>query len=343
MSGVSQSFAHFALTGARCVACIAGFIAFYVAFFMYEDEEGNWQNRLEALWVSIDDRARVTDSKFTALINKSANTLLQLSNRIFGKRLFSLQMVSVSANLSVALSLLALMALPFIAATGLHLAIKWSLVLSLLPHFMKECALCLFCGIVAIRHQRRFILLLTFLPIVLFAGIPLLGAILDTAGPFAVVVMLQLDFMFAVILSVFTDVLAIAFLRRIFINIARNISMRAILKSVVSLIVTCAAAEVLPLVGFRLFVHGLGGISFFLTWLIVLNLTTVVYCLIPAVILVGLLVHKLIWPVLGKAVYPLARFKLLTNRPAMAGIGGLAFTFAITGQLAIDELLKLFK
>jgi hypothetical protein len=180
-------------------------------------------------------------------------------------------------------------------------------------------------------------------PIVLFAGIPMLGAILGTAGPFVVVVRLQLDFMFAVILSVFTDVLAIGFLRRIFIDIARNISTRAILKSAVLLIVTCAAAEVLPLVGFRLFVHGLGDISFFLTWLIVLNLTTVLYCLIPAVILIALLVHKLIWPVLGKAIYPLARFKILTNRKAMVGVGVIAFTFAFVGHVAVENLVKHFE
>jgi hypothetical protein len=64
------------------------------------------------------DRARVTDSRFIALVNKSVTVLLGLSSRLFGKPLSSLQMVSVSMNLSYVGSLL--ISLPFALYKAVH-------------------------------------------------------------------------------------------------------------------------------------------------------------------------------------------------------------------------------
>jgi hypothetical protein len=41
----------------RFLALSIGAVALYAAVFMYEDQEGRWQNRIEKLWVVIHDRA----------------------------------------------------------------------------------------------------------------------------------------------------------------------------------------------------------------------------------------------------------------------------------------------
>jgi hypothetical protein len=65
----------------RAVAAFVGAIAFYAAFFMYEDEEGRWQNKLEELWIAIDDRARTVMSRSAALVAKVAEIVTSAFDR----------------------------------------------------------------------------------------------------------------------------------------------------------------------------------------------------------------------------------------------------------------------
>jgi hypothetical protein len=51
---------HALILVSRVVAGIVGGVAFYFALFLYEDEEGLWQNRIEKLWASVYDRAKIT-------------------------------------------------------------------------------------------------------------------------------------------------------------------------------------------------------------------------------------------------------------------------------------------
>jgi hypothetical protein len=82
---------HALMIASRVLAGIVGAIAFYFAFFLYEDEEGAWQNRIENLWSRVYDRAKVTDSTTLALFNKIAETLNEVFNHAFGKRLISVR------------------------------------------------------------------------------------------------------------------------------------------------------------------------------------------------------------------------------------------------------------
>src|ERR1700679_4080930 len=92
---------HALVLASRIVAGVVASMAFYFAFFLYEDEEGVWQNRIENLWISVYDRARITDSTSTALFNKIGDTLGGWFNRLFGEKLFSPRAVCTSVNLSL--------------------------------------------------------------------------------------------------------------------------------------------------------------------------------------------------------------------------------------------------
>ena len=84
------------------MAGLSGLLAFYVAVFMYEDEEGAIQDRLERIWVSISNRQRESGERISALLTKIGELLDSFLNSVFGKRLFSFQAESVAMCYSVA-------------------------------------------------------------------------------------------------------------------------------------------------------------------------------------------------------------------------------------------------
>jgi len=45
--------------------------------FLFEDEQGVWQNRVDNLWIAVYGRAKLTDSVATALLNKITNGSLR--------------------------------------------------------------------------------------------------------------------------------------------------------------------------------------------------------------------------------------------------------------------------
>jgi hypothetical protein len=75
---------HALLITARIAAGIIGAIALYIALFLYEDEEGKWQNRIDNLWVAIDKRARHTDRFSVAISNKIGDLIHKTFEHIFG-------------------------------------------------------------------------------------------------------------------------------------------------------------------------------------------------------------------------------------------------------------------
>ena len=62
------------LTALRGAAVLAGVLAYYVAFFIYEDEEGKWQSRIENVWVSIHDKAKESGSKVRCIIRQDSHS-----------------------------------------------------------------------------------------------------------------------------------------------------------------------------------------------------------------------------------------------------------------------------
>jgi hypothetical protein len=91
---------HALVIVARWVSGLVGVLAFYLAFFMYKDEQGRLQNRLEVLRSSIEDRAKATTSTTVAALNKIADSFTRLINHSFGPKLFSLRAFFASFNLS---------------------------------------------------------------------------------------------------------------------------------------------------------------------------------------------------------------------------------------------------
>jgi hypothetical protein len=84
----------------RWLLVAVGLLAYYVGMFLYEDEEGVLQNRIENLWIAIDDRARYTGSATAALFEKVALIVSRILNRIYGRKLISLHVFRTSLSFS---------------------------------------------------------------------------------------------------------------------------------------------------------------------------------------------------------------------------------------------------
>lgn len=75
---------------------LLGFSLLYAALFLHENEEGQLQNRLEKLWVAVDDLSKIALSKQTAFLQQVSSMANSALNKLFGARLFSLVAVSTS-------------------------------------------------------------------------------------------------------------------------------------------------------------------------------------------------------------------------------------------------------
>jgi hypothetical protein len=76
---------------------------------------------------------------------------------------------------------------------------------------------------------------------------------------------------------------------------------------------------------------------------ILLNVPTAAAGLLPMIVLIFLLAHRITWPLLGRAIYSLCKFKIISNRKALVACGSLALTYAFdVSPVGFKDILKLF-
>lgn len=78
-----------------------GIVLLYVALFLRETEQGKLQNRLEKLWVDVDDLSKQLLSKQIVFLQQISIMADSALSRIFGNRLFSAGAVATSTSFSV--------------------------------------------------------------------------------------------------------------------------------------------------------------------------------------------------------------------------------------------------
>lgn len=87
----------------RFLLISASVFCFYIAFFLYEDEEGKLQNKLEEWWVKISDAKSTSLSLQTRFMRHVSGLVCSWIDRIFGKQLFSFQSAGSSLWHSLAI------------------------------------------------------------------------------------------------------------------------------------------------------------------------------------------------------------------------------------------------
>jgi hypothetical protein len=331
--GMQSWFIHAAAITGRVAAGLVGCLCFYLAFFLYEDEEGVWQNRIENLWLTVYDRAKLTDRTSTALFNRIGDTLRQGFDRMFGHRLFSVRSFCVSITTSfVGVLILILISLgPIFLIAGLVLILLFFV--SILSPGRQEQRW----HKVTLQWSGPFALAATALTFLIFS-IKDVSRYLTTFG---------LEIPIALGFSFLMDYLTLTIVRKSFTAISTTISITRIVTIMVQLFVLGAFV-----VGCSLFVavvtfsieyttsFTMGGMTFLVS---VLNLSTTLYCFIPMISLAVVLVHRVTWPILSRAIYPFCRHRFLVNRKVLLAVGSICFTFAFDiEQVGARGLLKLF-
>jgi hypothetical protein len=114
-----------------------------VLVFLYEGEEKKIQSRLEDSWIKIDDLKKKAIKRHTAFIQTVATQAGSLLDRLFGKKLLSLQLVGVTLCYSLASLFLVKLWLQDVLG-DLNLPLVWSLFLfyliaGTLPLFFRSC------------------------------------------------------------------------------------------------------------------------------------------------------------------------------------------------------------
>jgi len=292
-------------------------MAFYLAFFLYEDEEGRWQNRLENVWIAVDERAKVTRNKSLALLNKLGNILRLLLSRVFGESLITWRGAWASLNLSGAGICLAL-----VVGLGSNSEVRGSLLAALyLCFFVAAAALpAIYSGrwVTAVRYLPWFSLWIWLL--VFYHGDVWSAVVMGGLATILLVLCLCVNFLALFVISL------------LFNYIANSASVARI----ACVLVALTLFSVLML-GSTLF-----GMAFIGPFVIV-NMTTIIYCLVPDLILAVLFLHMLLWPTLSRLIYPLTRYRIVSNRKALLSVGTLCTTFALhVEHVGVKEVLKLF-
>jgi len=93
---------HITLVLARTVVICVGALLMYIAFFLREDEEGKLQNRLEELWVQIDDLQGHALAKHTLFLKELLSLLGSGFDSLLGPKLFSFRSAVVTLCYSAA-------------------------------------------------------------------------------------------------------------------------------------------------------------------------------------------------------------------------------------------------
>jgi hypothetical protein len=328
----------------RIAAGLVGVFAFYLAFCLYEDEQGKWQNRLDELWVSIDDRSKVTDRTSTAIFNKVGQVLITALNRLFGARLVSFEAVAVSIDLSLGFLCLTALVVP-----KFFLGPQARITRFMLVFFLAGTAIMFALAFLPPYFQKKWATFVSFLPLIAASGWYFDGLYLHRVSWGAV----GINILIPIGMSVISDLVAVYSIRRSFRSMAEAPSISCVVSTIGYLLIIVVIVFVLPLWvdfwGIGLLFHSgfhhshqlLFSILGDASMIVAFNISTALLCLAPLVVLVVVLGHKLIWPTLARIVYPVARHKLVTNRKALCWIGGICLMIAFNLEyVGLKEILK---
>jgi len=332
----------------RTAAALVGVFCFYLAFGMYEDEEGHWQNRIDGFWVAVDDRARQTNSKTVATLNKLAGLVQRILNRSFGERLFSFR--AIIASMTVSISTAAFLYFCIGGATQLDrefITGVYSLIFG-------------FCAVFPFVFPNTIVRLFSFLPPLILLIVISRNAISMYSAKATIQqpqLYVSIAWFVALHLSILSDVIVVYAIRRKFSQIANLSSTVRMVVATAYLVNVCLAASGFPYCVYLLNAHNLSEYSSLTPHVILelfieslssslflMNLCTLAYALVPCAILCFLVLHRTFWPTLARVVYAIGRNRVLTNKKFLTIAGVFCFALALNlGKETVDALKDLLK
>ena len=335
----------------RALVAVVGCALLYMAFFLYEDERGQIQNRLEKMWMSIDDGAREARGRNTAFLREIVRIADSTFDSIFGSRILSWRSIIVSACYSIssyAISCVAgtLSNESLVSSRLLPVRIAFLLgwlapPVQLFPtHAWKSACIAVIFGLLGslptLIPERRVI-----------AWLAMTG--LGIGGAFSLVLhadsgaRLSFLMLMALLLAVGSDFLLLSADRKLLRWSLSAPRMRGLL----AIILVNVLLGLLVLVP-QFFLTDLPRKEWEqMTWTVVLlacsaNLFTTFIAFLIVLSATTLVLHRLIWPLVARPIYAASQFEVIRNSKLLGSVGITCLLAAFPDSSFLQRLKQLF-
>ena len=335
---------------------VLGFYLLYLTFAMRESTEGKWVNRLEELWIQIDEHSRTVGETTRALFGRLAGMVTTLFNRILGRRMISVRVVGISGSLSFAsLFFVCGLALEFLV----YLVVNYSRVsknpdasiIALIP----KIPIVAWGGLVFLLAAGFFLALAAF-PILFRSPVwawiscfPTAFWLFGTYRMFQsrIAYENQLAICLALSISLASDLLMLVLIRQ---SLRWLVAGTSITKMIIAIAIQGLALCLIFLTPFQIslvwrpdLIKGSLGLSLFV--LAIFNIPTVIASAAFDVSLLAVLLHRISWPLLSQWTYVLTRNDVLEKRKTMRVIGVAFLAYGLSGHSGalwkiVEEILK---
>ena len=344
----------------KIASVVSGTLIVLISVFLYEPEEGLIQNKLEEWWVALSDAEPRAVNKHTAFMAAVADFASRVFDRLFGKKLLSIRSVGVSACFSLA-------SLGLVCSPGLKLFDMWypdylgvlygPVIISLVIIGMLPAAL-------GTRlPERRWFVGVVLLCLVALAGMHAV----DWFDAHARVGRETLYNAVFLLVTVGSDTLFIAVTRWLLRKATRFHSVAGILGAILANISLAGLLVFLPtFIAWKEFTGRVklpdkldisdaivqytwssNSREIFLTTLSGSNVLDAVVACAFFILLLILLLHRLLWPIVKRPVYVLARLGILHRRALflilgmfLMGAGGVSSSTLALVKRIIEALGK---
>jgi hypothetical protein len=311
----------------RILAGVAGALSFYGALFLYEDEQGKIQNKLEEWWVNLTDQRTKSLSRHTVLMRAVAASATRSFNFLFGERIVSFRAFAVSACFSVA-SLCLFIVLTCavginprwnsgfpreVAAVGAVFA-----VFGTLQAFIRKSVVLIAAWYVLFAILFGYIALLSFVSLLLVTGLQ------DVTSP-------ELEALSLPILIPVSFLCDVVFLLVTRWALRWCSGMDRAFKIVMVMLIDIALAAVLSVLPLRAGAYTLAE----------LNSGDTLVCLVFVLLFFLMVAHRLMWPVINRPLYALAT-RTGVRRSLLIAVGMACLVYAGVPGTWLKKIFETF-
>jgi len=338
----------------RLAAALAAIATFYVAWFVYEDEERRLQNKIETWWLQFDDIRSKMVSRQTAFVIIVAQRASDILDRMFGQALFGKDSIATAVCLAIGGLYLfpqVFFALFPVGATWGYIAAGFSILACAAAPLVSP----------HLRRLPRIIMWMFVAYLVATAMLMILEFVLSVLSGTAVKASSLLDFSPSQLLGIAALLVGIA-LTLFEVAVARHAMRWTILaRSEWPIVLGMALVSVpigivLVLWVKTLFLKLSAGTTsvdlvaitpqnllfWWTVFLVVACFVSTALCGLLAIIASIMLLHRIIWPLTSRVLYALGRYRLVQNKVALHAAGVTLAGIAITGVYGWQTILKHF-
>lgn len=312
-----------------------GAVFICAGLFLYEDEEGKFQNKVEEWWVRLSDTQSVSRSKVAAFMQGVARLTADGFDTLFGRHLFSLRLIPVSIYLSLA-SLFLLMFLFFRRVANPGAATRYEAFLI----FLSFVALALVPAL--LKNKWLLAIWWAIIPVNLLSMTGFVAFLVKTRGTRATIRGIGLVALLFLV-SLLCDLTYIVLTRYILRRVSRIDHPPEI---VIMILVNLAALAIplfVPIYGALALVNYAPYAAAMVMFSLMFNAIDFLVGFAGLLLALLLLLHRLFWPTIQRPLYAIYRFAPIKRKRWLFATG-LALLFLpthTTGQLLRTILEKL--